>query len=171
MDIGTLCKRSVVTVEQSASLQDAARLMRQHHVGALVVTAAPGPGARVLGVITDRDLVVEAMAQGADAARTPVEKLLGGQPVAVPDTTGISEAIAAMRRAGVRRLLVITPKRQLAGIVSIDDLLAACAVELQALADAVRQGLAHEADVRRPLDIPTAMPPDLCIADPAYADA
>lgn len=169
MDIGSLCKRDVVSIPDTTSLQEAARLMRQHHVGALVVTSASGAGAspKVSGLVTDRDLVVDAMAQGLDASTTPVSKLVSDQPVAVPDTTGLSEAIDAMRRAGVRRLLVTTPNKRLAGIVSLDDLLGACAVDLHALSEAVLQGLERESECRRPLQKATDVPLELSIGEPS----
>ena len=167
MDIGSLCKHDVVTVLASATLQDAARLMRERHVGALVVTSAAGAGAKVLGLVTDRDLVVDAMARGADASTTPVSGLVSGQTVAVPDAMGLSEAIATMRRAGVRRLLVTTPQRRLAGVVSLDDLLVACAGDLQALSETVRHGFAREAELKRPLRDDGIAPMDLSIDEPA----
>jgi len=167
MDIGSLCKHDVVTIDQSATLQDAARLMREHHVGALVVMSPLPNGFNVTGIVTDRDLVVEAMAQGADARATAVGGYVDGRAIAVPDTTGLSEATAAMRRAGVRRLLVTTPQQRLAGIVSIDDLLATCAAELQALSDAVHHGIERETEVRRPISDAAGTPVEFSIGTPS----
>jgi CBS domain-containing protein len=164
MDVGSLCRQAAVTMPHGATLMEAARLMRECHVGALVVTSAPGPVAKVLGIVTDRDIVVGAVAQGSDVRKTLLSDIVAGEPVSVPDSTAVSETIAVMRRAGVRRLLVTTPDRRLAGVVSLDDLLGACAQDVQALAETVRLGLAHEAKVRRPLreatglDVSTAGP-------------
>jgi len=151
MQVGSFCRHDVVTVDHGATLQEAARLMREHHVGSLVVTSGPAGGKRVLGLVTDRDLVVEAMAAGIDARLTRVADVAVSRPIAVTETTALTEAIGTMANAGVRRLLVTTAQHKLVGIVSLDDVLAFCAAELHALSQATRQGIARETELRRPL--------------------
>lgn len=154
--IGTICQRSVVTIDCDCSIQEAAQLMRQRHVGALVVTAEEegltANSTRVCGVITDRDLTVEAMARGLDPQAITVGALISGKAVAVPAQASVSEAIAVMRQEGVRRVLVTGPQRQLSGIASLDDVVGALAEELGDLAESMRRGLTRESMIRRPLE-------------------
>lgn len=165
MSIANLCSRDVVTVDQHLPLRDAARLMRDEHVGALVLTAEDSPGGtRVAGIVTDRDLAIEALARGLDTGTTTVGELTSGRPVAVPDYASIEQAIATMREEGLRRLLVTNEERELLGIVTLDDLIEALAGELADLTDALRAGSRREAATRgrapagagTPLPVPTA---------------
>lgn len=154
--IGSICQHPVVTIDADCSIQEAAQHMREHHVGALVVTSQEeGMGAnstRVCGVITDRDLAVEALARGLDPQAITVSTLISGKAVAVPAQASVAEAIAVMRQEGVRRLLVTGAQRQLSGILSLDDVVGALAEELGDLAESMRRGLARESLTRRPLE-------------------
>jgi len=67
LDIGSICTRDAITIDASATLLEAARVMREQHIGALLVVTDTGDGERVTGIATDRDLVVEAMARGMPA--------------------------------------------------------------------------------------------------------
>jgi len=155
MNVGYICKRGIVTVDISGTLDEAARLMREHHVGALVVTADTPEGPRVHGVITDRDLVIDVLARGLDAADVEIGELVSQRIVSVSAEDDVSSAISAMRKAGVRRLLVTNGEQRLIGIVSFDDLLEACASEIDGLANVIRSGIeretAHTSTVPPPL--------------------
>lgn len=149
MNIGSFCRRDVVAIDQGSSLQSAAQLMRDEHVGALVVTASSPRGPLVTGVITDRDLAIDGVARGLDVCTTPVAEVAASRAVAIPAVASVADAIVAMRDEGVRRLLVTNSERELMGLVSMDDLLHAVASEMNGLAEAVRQGIARET-VERP---------------------
>ncbi len=164
MNIGSICRRPIITVDAEQSLQQAATLMREHHVGALVVieTRAEDPGPRVLGVISDRDLAIEVLARGGDGAQVRAGRLVRGRVVSVPEQSELSDAVALMQSAGVRRLLVSDAEGLLVGLVSFDDILPACVAPLAGLADALRKGLEREvaergaiaAAARPPLRVP-----------------
>jgi CBS domain-containing protein len=154
MDLASLCKRRIVTVNRSASLQQAAALMREHHVGSLVVTESQDEGHRVCGLVTDRDLVIEVLARGLDAAHTPVGQLPEGKLVSAPMQADIDDAIALMQAHGVRRLLVRDDSGNLVGLVSFDDLLQSCGERLGALAEVVRKGIERETAERQALTTP-----------------
>jgi CBS domain-containing protein len=143
MDISSLCEREIVSVGANASVREAAEAMRHHHVGALVVTDPEEPG-RAVGVVTDRDLVVDLLAPGLPVEGQAIGTLCSTTLVGVPATASIQEAVQAMRRAGVRRLLVVRPGGSLVGLVSADDMFEAIAGELEALAGALRSGIARE---------------------------
>jgi CBS domain-containing protein len=151
MNVGDICTREVVLADRSASLQQAATLMREHHVGTLLVTADTGEGLQVAGVVTDRDLVIEAVARGFDVTQTEVGRFSNGKLAAIPATAAIDQAISMMKERGVRRLLVSGDQGQLYGVVSIDDVLGALGHEMAELAHAVRKGIDREAAERVPL--------------------
>lgn len=158
MSLTRLCRHPLVAVDDSATLADAARLMRTQHVGALVVVnRQDGPHPRVLGLVTDRDLAVEVLARELPVEPLHVGALVGGEPVVVPEHASLGEAAHAMREAGVRRLLVVNAEHALVGLVSADDLLEAMAGELTELAQALRSGLLRETQERGPLTA-AAMP-------------
>lgn len=151
MKVADICTRQVVTAERTSSVQQAAALMRENHVGALVVTGASAQGEQVLGIVTDRDLVVEAVARGLDNAQTEIGRFTDGKLAAIAAQASVDEAIATMRQRGVRRLLVAGERGELYGIVTLDDLLDAMAHEMSELAHAVRGGIERETAERAPL--------------------
>ncbi len=166
MNIADICTREIVMAETGANLQEAATLMRERHVGTLLVVDNADGGAQAVGIVTDRDLVIEAMARGLDAAQTSVGRLAEGKLAVVAASASVDEAISGMKRRGVRRLLVANEGGELFGIVSLDDLLDALAHEMSELAHAVRGGLDREAAEREPL--PAAAEPR-AVRIPAYS--
>lgn len=154
MNIAALCQRQIITVDADASLADAARLMRAHHVGALVVTGSAPDGLQVVGIITDRDLVIDALARGLDTQGVAIGELASAQVASVFEGVPIDSAIQAMQQEGVRRLLVVDAERRLTGIVSLDDLMPALAASMAGLADVIRSGIDREARESAPLPAP-----------------
>jgi predicted transcriptional regulator len=157
MDIASICRREIVTIDQDATLQQAANLMRTQHVGALVVTAAD-ERPRVVGMVTDRDLAIEILARNLAGGDVRIGHLANRKLAAVPGTAGVAEAVSVMHSAGVRRLLVTENDGQLLGIVSTDDLLDAITGELSGLASALRAGIARESAERKAISPVTPRP-------------
>jgi CBS domain-containing protein len=151
MNIGDICTRQVVMADQASTLQQAAVLMRQHHVGSLVVTASSADGAQAVGIVTDRDIVIEAVARGLDAKEAQIGRLLDSKLAVLPSVATIDDAIAAMRQQRVRRLLVLTEDGHVHGIVSLDDVLCGFAQEMSEVASVVRGGIERETAERPPL--------------------
>ena len=149
MTIATICRSEVITIDAGASLQDAANLMRAHHIGALVVTVDAAGGEQAVAVIIDRDLTIEVLARDLNPTDVKVGQRASRHLASVLGTAGIAEAVAVMQAAGVRRLLVTGNERQLTGFVSADDWLGALAEQLGILANALRTGIAREG-VERP---------------------
>lgn len=167
MNLKSFCKRALVTIEAERPLQQAAQLMREHHVGALVVIENAAEGPRAVGIVTDRDLAIEVLARGGDASQAPVGRLVRGQLVSALEDADIADAVAVMQAAGVRRLLVRSADSQLVGLVSFDDLLQACIIPLAGLAEVLRKGLEREAAERGTL----AMPARVAVQVPSMGTA
>ena len=144
MNIGLVCKRRIVTIDHAESPLRAAELMRDHHVGALVVTAETDEGPHVTGIVTDRDLVLGGIAGRLNGSFEPIGALASKQIVSVSEDDDMSDAVAMMRAHGVRRLLVTDAGRRLVGFVSLDDLVDTYASELEALAQVIRKGMERE---------------------------
>lgn len=151
MNVADICTREVVVVDRNSSLQKAAALMREHHVGMLLVTGNASEGMHAVGIVTDRDLVVEAMARGLEAGGTAVGQLADGKLAAVPASAPVDTAIETMKERGVRRLLVTADDGRLYGVVSLDDMLDVLAHDMVELARAVRGGIERETAERPPL--------------------
>ncbi len=133
MAIGEFCNREVVVVGADATVAEAARLMRKHHVGDLVVVRMSAGKNKPIGIVTDRDLVVEVMAAGLDPSTLSVGEIMGQDLAKVKENTGVSEVIRYMRDMGVRRMPVVGSGGALVGLVTLDDLLALLSEELAEL--------------------------------------
>jgi CBS domain-containing protein len=105
------------TIETGATLVDAAREMRDGDVGAIVVV----DNGQVAGIITDRDIVVRAIAEGRDPSSTRVADVATMSPVTLTVDQSVDDAIRVMREQDVRRIPVVQDGRP-AGIVSLGDL-------------------------------------------------
>lgn len=147
MKVERVYTRDFVATPRTASLEEAARAMREFHVGALVVVDSSDGEREVVGILTDRDLVVRGLAEGLDARRTRVEKIMAPVVASVPEDAELDEALGRMRAAGVRRLLVTKAHGEPAGIVSLDDAVDGLVTELASLAGLVKNELSHEAAV------------------------
>ncbi|WP_129666311.1 CBS domain-containing protein [Phytoactinopolyspora endophytica] len=106
-----------VTVDTNASVQEVAQLMRDRDIGDVVVTDDNG----VCGLVTDRDIVVRALAVDGDPTRTKIGDICSRDLVAIGADDDVDHAVRIMRERAVRRLPV-TQEQQLVGMVSIGDL-------------------------------------------------
>jgi signal-transduction protein with cAMP-binding, CBS, and nucleotidyltransferase domain len=143
MKVDRIYTRNGIGVARSDTIQQAAQAMRRFHVGALLVVE-DGKSPEVVGIVTDRDLVVLALAEGL-AAATPVDKVMSPVVASVPEEADALEALERMRAAGVRRLMVTAgPQGKPAGIVSLDDLLDGLAAELASAAALTKASVGRE---------------------------
>lgn len=150
MPVGEICNREVVVAERTTTIVEAARMMRRYHVGDLVVVDED-QGRRVpVGMVTDRDLVVEVIAREQPFASCTVSAIMSATVVCVPETAGVIETIQLMRSHGVRRVPVVNAGGALVGILAADDLLDLLAEELSALARIAPRGQEREVRARLP---------------------
>jgi len=144
MNVEQICSRPAITVQASATLLEVAELMRDHHVGAIVVTKAPIDQPVAAGIITDRDIVRAQLAHTADLSRLRAEQVMTRDPLVLNGAMSVTEAIQQLRLRGVRRAPVVNSNGALIGMVSTDDLLAYVCDEVVGLAQLVSQQPSRE---------------------------
>ena len=145
---GELCTRNVVFVTRDETVEAAAKLMRHHHVGALVVVDETD-GRRVpVGIVTDRDIVIEVCAANLDQNAITVGEIMGPELAKVREDEDLLETLSHMRYKGVRRLPVVDTAGDLVGLVSLDDLLEAFAEQMAEMVRALRREREHELQSR-----------------------
>ncbi len=144
-----ICTPEVVCCAPGTTVLAAARLMRQRHVGDLVVVDDPEGDQSPLGVVTDRDLVVEVLAQERDPAQLTVRDIMRKPVVIAGSHEDAAQAVERMKLHGVRRIPVMGDDRKLAGIISLDDLLVQLAAEANSIVDVVAREQGREHRMRR----------------------
>jgi len=131
--ISDVCTRHVFHISSAASIREAAAKMRKCHVGALVVVDNPNGKRKPVGVVTDRDVVMEVVAPGIDAQALTVADIMSRKPACCSESDDLLHAIEIMRNRGVRRLPVLDAKGNLAGMVTADDIVGGITRELSDL--------------------------------------
>jgi CBS domain-containing protein len=126
-----VARRDVVTVAREATLAACAKAMRERHVGSLVVIDAAA-GSMPVGIVTDRDIVLEAIAPGLDAAVITAGDVMATPLATVREDDDVLDVLARMREQGARRLPVCDRDGRLTGIVAFDDVVAMIGELLQA---------------------------------------
>ena len=132
MTAGRLCSRILATASPDESARKAAKRMADYDVGALVVLKEDR-GAKAVGMITDRDIVLRGIAERLDLDDTNVSEIMSKPVNSVRDDTPIEEAVAKMASAGTRRLVVTAEGDRVAGILTLDDVLDGIARETAAI--------------------------------------
>jgi CBS domain-containing protein len=121
MTVGKYCNREVIIISESESIRDAALLMREYHIGDLVVVQGEVEKRIPVGILTDRDIVVEIDAMSVDPDNVSVGDALSFELVTIGEDADIQAAIHIMRTKGVRRLPVVDKDGILVGILTVDD--------------------------------------------------
>lgn len=149
MTIGAICIHEVITIQRDATVYHAATLMRQYHVGDVVVIENHQDKSIPVGIITDRDVVIEVVAPDLDCKVITVGDIMVSSLVTIKDSSGIFEAIQLMTSKGIRRLPVVDDSGSLTGIVTLDDLLLLLSREMGAFSKLVTREQKNEASKRR----------------------
>lgn len=132
-----LATPAVVVAEPDTLVLKAAQLMREHHVGALVVVDTTSGESRPVGIVTDRDLVLGVMAEGLDPAVFTVGDLMSTDLETIGPQAPLADAVSRLGQRGLRRLVVVDEAGRLAGILALEDLLAGLTGGFVALTAAV----------------------------------
>jgi CBS domain-containing protein len=149
MRVGDICNRTVIATARSTRLDAAARLMREHHVGSIVVADEVGGGRKPVGIITDRDIVIEAVAQGVNPASVTVEEIMAPDLITAGEGGDALDTLAKMRLKGIRRVPVVAQDATLVGILTLDDYLGVLAEQLDGMVKAIAREQVREARARR----------------------
>ncbi len=134
---GEICKRKVTVGYKQTSVVAAAQLMREDHVGSLVVVDDENGSRQVCGMVTDRDIVMSVIATGLDPDPLLLEDIMSERVVTINEADSLPDLMRSMREHGVRRVPVVGLQDELMGIVTMDDVLKILAQEMNALVGAM----------------------------------
>jgi CBS domain-containing protein len=148
MTAGEYCNRDVVVIEKTGSIREAIKLMRNSHVGDVVAVERSENASIPLGILTDRDIVVEILAKDIDLDAVNVGDVMSDQLITVNSEVKLLDVIKLMRIKGVRRLPVVNEQGELQGILSVDDLLELVVEQLTDIVSLVSNEVTHEISSR-----------------------
>jgi CBS domain-containing protein len=148
MNLGELCNRKPVLAYRETSLGDAARLMREHHVGSLVIVIERLGERFPVGILTDRDIVIATVAKDLDPRGLVCGDVMSADLITLREEATVADALALMRERGVRRMPVLNERGSLAGIITLDDLLRLVGAELNEFARVIDWQRRREAALR-----------------------
>ena len=139
-----ICTVNVACCHRNTSIHEAARLMREHHTGDLIVVDDVDARRVPAGIVTDRDIVIHVLAGERDVATTRVADIMVAQLVIGEGAEDVAVGVQRMRQHGVRRLPVVDRQGSLIGIVTLDDLFSAHARQARELASILSKEQDHE---------------------------
>ncbi|MGA0162778.1 MAG: CBS domain-containing protein [Bdellovibrionota bacterium] len=127
-----ILKQNLIVLDEEKTLKEAAEMMRENHIGFLIITKSGRVKDEPLGVVTDRDMVLRGIAEGRFSELTKISELMSSDPVSVHKSDSILTAVEKMKKHGVKRLLLIDDDESLYGVISSDDLFSALVGEKSA---------------------------------------
>jgi CBS domain-containing protein len=148
MSVGEICNREVVVCDPEESIQEAVKLMRDNHVGDVIVVEQGGNGPVPVGILTDRDIVVELLAEQIDLDSVACGDVMSREMVTAVEEDEILPTIEHMRDKGIRRIPVVNRQGELQGILSFDDLVELISEQLTDLVRLVGREVEHEKAIR-----------------------
>jgi CBS domain-containing protein len=151
MKAGELCNREVVTATRETTIPEAARLMRDHHVGSLVIVETHEGCMEPVGIITDRDVVIEVIAEDVDLNTVTAGDIMSYALLKISEQESVFDTAQRMRARGVRRVPVISGTGELIGILALDDMLELLSEELSLLAKLTSREGEQEQKKRTPI--------------------
>jgi CBS domain-containing protein len=149
MTVGKICNREVVITTPEATLIAVAKLMREYHVGDVVVVNARGDEKVPVGIITDRDIVLAIVASEIDLDAVLAGDIMSHELLTAGEQESIWDVLQRMRAHGVRRLPVVNARGGLEGILSVNDFLELISDELLALAQVATRQQQREKEIRK----------------------
>lgn len=148
MRVGEFCNREVIVIRGDESVKVAAELMRRHHVGDVVLVEDRDGRQVPVGLVTDRDLVVEVMVPELDPDALAVGDILTSSLSTIGEDDSLFDALELMRSRAVRRLPVVDADGALAGIITVDDVVGLLTEMLGRLSAVVERQRSREATQR-----------------------
>jgi CBS domain-containing protein len=148
MSVGEICNRNVAVVEKERSIQEAAELMRKHHVGDLIVVGYDHNRKIPIGIVTDRDIVVELIAKKIPTDAVTVGDVMSYELVTAMEDDDLLQTLKLMRAKGARRLPVVDSSGSLVGILTVDDIIELLAETLSDVSKLIERQQHLEQDIR-----------------------
>lgn len=149
MSISEFCHHDVVCATRETTVTEAAALMREYHVGDVIIVETRDGKRIPVGIVTDRDIVVEAVAAGVDPSLLKLGDLRLAPLVTVEEGASYAQTVSRMSVAGVRRVPIVGADGVLIGIITLDDMLWQLAAPLAALAGLSGRARELEATTRK----------------------
>jgi CBS domain-containing protein len=149
MKVGNYCKREVVTIAPTADVAEACKLMRDRHVGFVIVVEQETARRVPVGVITDRDVVVQVNARDVDQHKITVRDVMTRDPLVAQESDEFSDLLQSMRSRGVRRVPVTDTAGSLTGVIANDDALDAITAMMCELTGSIHQEQRSERKIRQ----------------------
>lgn len=149
MSISEFCHREVVCATRETTVTEAATLMRRYHIGAVIIVESRDGKQIPVGIVTDRDIVIEVVAAGIDPSLIKLGDLRLAPLVTVEEGASYAQTVSRMSVEGVRRMPVVGADGVLTGIITLDDMLWQLAAPLAALAGLSGRGRQLESVTRK----------------------
>ena len=148
MTAGEYCNREVVITNRNTTITEAARLMREYHVGSLVIAQKRNGGNIPVGIVSDRDLVIEVLAQNIPIKSVTVGDVMSTDLATVDERETLINTLDLMLKKGVRRVIVVDEQGNLQGILTADDAIDLMAESMSDLSKMVNKELMYEVKQR-----------------------
>lgn len=148
MSAGEYCNRDVVIAERDESIRTVVELMRKHHVGDVIVVNKENGSTKPIGILTDRDIVIELLAKDVGLAEVAVGDVMSYELVSVTEETKLMDVIKRMRGKRVRRMPVVDDSGGLVGIITADDIVELLSEQLSDLAVLIANEISKEKSAR-----------------------
>ena len=148
MAIGEFCNREVIIASKNSTIKELTKLMRQHHVGDVVIVEDKAGHNIPVGIVTDRDIVLELVVEDVDLNACMAGDIMSFELVTVKESDGIWETLQQMRSKGIRRIPVVNEQNALVGIISADDLLELITEEMSDLVKIISRQQRKEREKR-----------------------
>ncbi|OTF01773.1 CBS domain-containing protein [Halorubrum sp. SD683] len=133
MPVINIARTDVMTASRDQSAGNLATVMKEENVGSVIIENDGEP----VGIVTDRDLMIEVLEPRGDPTTTTAEAVMTETPVTVDGDQGVFDAIRTLRESSVRRLPVVDEDDAIAGIVTLDDLVVLLSDELDSLSEII----------------------------------
>jgi CBS domain-containing protein len=154
MKIGELCNRTVVVARPDEPVATVAELMRQHHVGSVVIVEGPVEARKPIGIVTDRDIVLEVVARGLDPKRVPASEIMSSRLRMASEDDSVEDVLHKLATHGVHRVPIVDENGVLQAVFAADDFVEWAQEQLVDLARVFQRSLQRERTERPVIKAP-----------------
>ena len=148
MNIGSVCNRDVIVAWPDCSIQEAVKMMREYNVGDLIIAKSRNTECIPIGILTDRDIVVEVLAEDVPLEAVDIKDIMSSNLMTANENEELFNVIKLMRKKGIRRVPVINDQGVLVGIFAMENMLEIIAESMRDLVTLVHNENTHEHNMR-----------------------